>query len=97
MAAVFAECRKLREEYYKSRERQVSDYHFTRDDGERILKLRAYEKLQEECDEYYQICVEERSYRTPRPDWEKINDKPTDSGAVESVYKKRKADIIRKV
>lgn len=96
MQEVYEECRKLRNVYYKRREHELMYHYSYLDDGERFLKFDVYTKLNEEADNYYQICLEERSYRVPKSNWKKIEDNEKDD-ASPSEYKKRKINIIRKV
>jgi hypothetical protein len=65
MDAIYAECRRLKAEFIKQKERSYPDNYFRTDDGDRYLKMEYWDQLNLEATEYYYKCLDERSMRVP--------------------------------
>jgi hypothetical protein len=66
MDAVYAECRKLANEFRESEEKQIPEHHWQREDGEKYLRREVYEDLKNRTDQYYQRMLDQRSQRVPK-------------------------------
>jgi len=70
MEAIYAECKVLRAKFVTEERDKMPDYMFTREDGEKFLRTEAYDALERRADAYYQKCLDERSIRLPRTDFQ---------------------------